>query len=134
MLNRFLPCLLKRAFIQDVYNLIIILGNADLLTEEFEPDETEKDDLTLLNEILNAPSTGEDDFSREWQAVFGDSPLNPVAMPTPAEPDKPKTGATFMPSNLLDLGGQMTNMNLNQGKKEFLNCIKSTYHGLTEPQ
>lgn len=89
----------------------------DLLSEDFEPDDTaDKDDLELLNEILNTPSGGDDDFSKEWQAVFGDSPLNPVPMSTPAEPDKPGSSATYMPSNLLDLsGGQMAGLSLGPG-------------------
>lgn len=72
-----------------------------MLSENYEGEETEKDDLTLLNEILNAPSTGGDDFSREWQAVFGSTPMSTNMNLTPVESDR--SGAEFMPSNLLDM-------------------------------
>ena len=80
---------------------------------DFEPDvDSDKDDMTLLNEILNAPSTSGDDFSREWSAVFGDTPLNPTAnYPTPAERERPPhESAQFMPSSLLDLNQQQQQM------------------------
>lgn len=86
----------------------------DLLTDELLVDEN-KDDIALLNEILNAPpATGEDDFSREWQAVFGATPLSTGQSLTPVEPDQPDT-ADFMPSNLLDLSRQMAAIEGGQG-------------------
>ena len=94
------------------------LGAKDLLMDEFEPDDGDKDDLELLNEILNAPPAN-DDFSKEWSAVFGDTPLNPTANYTnPAEREKPKEGAQFMPSNLLDLNQQIAAINLGQSKAQ----------------
>ena len=52
----------------------------DLLTDDFESvdinsSDNNKDNLTLLNEILNAPPD-KDDFSQEWNAVFG-TPVTP---------------------------------------------------------
>lgn len=89
----------------------------DLLSEDLnlEPDDTEKDDMTILNEILNAPSTGEDDFSKEWQAVFGNTPLTAGTKYTPVESDQSSQSAEFMPSNLLDLNREMAGMSLKQG-------------------
>lgn len=85
----------------------------DLLSEDLVVDETDKDDMTILNEILNAPSAaGEDDFSREWQAVFGHTPLGTGTTLTPGEPDQSKTSSGFMPSDLLDLN-QMADVNAN---------------------
>ncbi|XP_070569613.1 islet cell autoantigen 1-like isoform X25 [Ptychodera flava] len=84
----------------------------DLLTEEPSTGDENKDDMTILNEILNAPSTGEDDFSKEWQAVFGGGSLNPSANFTPVESDN---AAEYMPSNLLDLNSRMMAMNMAQG-------------------
>ena len=84
--------------------------------DELERDDSDKDDMTLLNEILNAPSTS-DDFSKEWSAVFGDTPLNPTAnYPTPAEREKPQQSAQFMPSSLLDLNQQVASINIGQGQ------------------
>ncbi|XP_060064333.1 islet cell autoantigen 1-like [Ylistrum balloti] len=81
----------------------------DLLCDDIEQDEAEKDDMTILNEILNAPSTGGDDFTREWQAVFGNVPLSSGTTYTPVESDQPAQPAEFMPSNLLDLSKHITN-------------------------
>lgn len=85
---------------------------SDLLADDLPlgQDDTDKDDLTILNEILNAPSTGGDDFSKEWQAVFGTMPLSGSTTYTPGETDQ----AEFMPSNLLDLNKQMSVMSLSQ--------------------
>ena len=45
---------------------------------------------------------GEDDFTKEWQAVFGATPLaGPGSNFTPVESDQPQDPAEFMPSNLL---------------------------------
>ncbi|XP_041374497.1 islet cell autoantigen 1-like [Gigantopelta aegis] len=92
-------------------------GPTDLLTDDLEQDDADKDDMTLLNEILNAPSTGEDEFTQEWQAVFGlnQPPTSPTLLL--AETDQPKTTAEFMPSSLLDLSSQMSTINIGQGEQ-----------------
>lgn len=88
-------------------------GNKDLLTGPLEPEDIEKDDLSLLNEILNAPSTGEDEFTQEWQAVFGGS-LNITPDTVPAERDSSRQQAEFMPSSLLD--SQLAGLSLGPGQ------------------
>ncbi|XP_046331882.1 islet cell autoantigen 1-like isoform X1 [Haliotis rufescens] len=90
-------------------------GPQDLLSEDFEQSDVEKDDMTLLNEILNAPSTGEDEFAQEWQAVFGSNPLHASPAMVPAEPDHSKTPAEFMPSSLLDISSHMSGLALTSG-------------------
>ncbi|KAK2189405.1 hypothetical protein NP493_107g03030 [Ridgeia piscesae] len=78
-----------------------VTSTTDLLSGDFEPDDSETDDLALLNEILNAPSAGgEDEFSQEWQAVFG-STLTPQTTGVSAGGDQSGI-AEFLPSNLLD--------------------------------
>uniref|UniRef100_S4R875 AH domain-containing protein n=1 Tax=Petromyzon marinus TaxID=7757 RepID=S4R875_PETMA len=57
-------------------NLLAELG------EVAEGEDGEKDDLALLNEIMNAPSDA--DFGSAWQAVFGGE-LSQWPMPSPAE-------------------------------------------------
>ncbi|XP_052812921.1 islet cell autoantigen 1-like isoform X2 [Mya arenaria] len=80
----------------------------DLLSDDLTQDDNDKDDMAMLNEILNAPSgTGEDDFSREWQAVFGHTALGTGMALTPGESDRGSNSAGFMPSDLLDMNGQM---------------------------
>lgn len=72
--------------------------------------------MTILNEILNAPSAaGEDDFSREWQAVFGHTPLGTGTTLTPGETDQSQNPSGFMPSDLLDLNQQMSDLTMTSG-------------------
>ncbi|XP_070185413.1 islet cell autoantigen 1-like isoform X1 [Littorina saxatilis] len=84
-------------------------GGKDLLTPTQEQEDADKDDLSLLNEILNAPSTGEDEFTQEWQAVFG-AQMNITPDTVPAERDLSRRQAEFMPSSLLDT--QLSALNL----------------------
>ena len=94
----------------------------DLLAEDLIPDDTDKDDMTLLNEILNAPtSSGGDDFSREWQAVFGATPMSSGANFTPVEADQT---SEFMPSSLLDINSHLQGMTL-QG--QFALIVKGCF-------
>ncbi|XP_006880300.1 PREDICTED: islet cell autoantigen 1 isoform X2 [Elephantulus edwardii] len=69
-----------------------------------ELEGADKDDLLLLNEIFNASSLEEGEFSKEWAAVFGDSRLKePAPAVAAGEPDpKPQAGSGFLPSQLLD--------------------------------
>ncbi|CAM9417001.1 unnamed protein product [Lampetra planeri] len=70
------------------------------LGEVAEGEDGEKDDLALLNEIMNAPSDA--DFGSAWQAVFGGE-LSQWPMPSPAEPPQSGAGGGFLPSELLDM-------------------------------
>ncbi|XP_063412711.1 islet cell autoantigen 1-like isoform X2 [Mytilus trossulus] len=88
----------------------------DLLSDDLDPDDTDKDDMTILNEILNAPSTEEDEFSAEWQAVFGDG-KTATTMAT-NQGSETEQHAEFMPSNLLDLNKEMSGINLSQGEPQ----------------
>ncbi|XP_076459335.1 islet cell autoantigen 1-like isoform X1 [Babylonia areolata] len=90
-------------------------GNKDLLTGTQEQDDAEKDDLSLLNEILNAPSTGEDEFTQEWQAVFGAPAMSITPDTVPAERDPSRRQAEFMPSSLLDT--QLSALSLGEGEE-----------------
>uniref|UniRef100_H3B2J6 Islet cell autoantigen 1 n=1 Tax=Latimeria chalumnae TaxID=7897 RepID=H3B2J6_LATCH len=78
-------------------------AGTDLLTDSVEPDANNKDEMTLINEILNTSSLEEDDFSREWKAVFGDDMLSSGATnPAAGEPDHVTSSSGFLPSQLLD--------------------------------
>ncbi|CAN7982400.1 unnamed protein product, partial [Ixodes hexagonus] len=96
------------------------VGKEDLLTHNPEVADSEKDDMTLLSEILASSEslyTSEEGFSQQWHTAFGDLSPSPhkslsfggslgstelaatLAAPsadTPAE-------AQFLPSQLLDL-------------------------------
>jgi len=77
-------------------------GTVDLLSADFDMD---KDEMTLLNEILDMPATtSSSEFSSEWNTAFGASALPSIAgsAVTPSDADS-KTADFFMPSSLLDM-------------------------------
>ncbi|XP_048378375.1 islet cell autoantigen 1 isoform X5 [Stegostoma tigrinum] len=76
-------------------------ASTDLLTNPMESRPNEKDEMALLNEILNGTALEEGDFSKEWQAVFGEDlslPSNPAA----GESDQSPSPSGFLPSQLFD--------------------------------
>jgi hypothetical protein len=87
----------------------IDLLSSDLGSCDFDMD---KDDVTLLNEILNTPAgpaAGSGEFTNEWQAAFGTTlmPLSSAAAGTLTASsdaaDSSKVSDFFMPSSLLDM-------------------------------
>ncbi|NWI94036.1 ICA69 protein, partial [Pitta sordida] len=46
-------------------------ASKEQFVRSLEPEPGEKDDMVLLNEILNTTSLDEGEFSKEWTAVFG---------------------------------------------------------------
>ena len=103
-------------------------GGKDLLTGSVEQDDADKDDLSLLNEILNAPSTGEDEFTQEWQAVFGAPAMSVTPDTVPAERDPSRRQAEFMPSSLLDT--QLSALSLNQRQSHLWFLVHEYYTDL----
>ncbi|XP_043545806.1 islet cell autoantigen 1 isoform X2 [Chiloscyllium plagiosum] len=78
-----------------------VSASTGLLTNPMESRTNEKDEMALLNEILNGTSLEEGDFSKEWQAVFGEDlsfPNNPAA----GESDQLPSPSGFLPSQLFD--------------------------------
>ncbi|XP_014791349.1 islet cell autoantigen 1 isoform X4 [Octopus bimaculoides] len=94
-------------------------GKKDPLTDNLDDNEADKDDISLLNEILNAPSTEEDEFSREWQAVFGPNSLSSTLSFTPVESDQPNNVAGFMPSSLLDRSSDIDKLTLTEADSKI---------------
>lgn len=78
----------------------------DPLANTLESEATEKDDMVLLNEILNASSLDDSEFSREWTAVFGEDPVADMATNTSVgEMESSQSSSSvsgFLPSQLLD--------------------------------
>ncbi|XP_036356871.1 islet cell autoantigen 1 isoform X6 [Octopus sinensis] len=113
-------------------------GKKDPLTDNLDDNEADKDDISLLNEILNAPATEEDEFSREWQAVFGPNSLSSSLSFTPVESDQPNNVAGFMPSSLLDRSSDIDKLTLTEAdakisqelsrlsSEEINSCLLST--------
>ncbi|XP_044284789.1 islet cell autoantigen 1 isoform X4 [Varanus komodoensis] len=78
-------------------------ASKDPFADSLEPEATDKDDMVLLNEILNASSLDDGEFSREWTAVFGEDPLTEVATnPSAGEVESNQSSSGFLPSQLLD--------------------------------
>jgi hypothetical protein len=73
----------------------------DLLSSEYE---LEKDDMTLLNDILNLSSVGSDDFSHQWQSSFGGGAIMAPSGGNLLSPSGESDANDFLPSHLLDLG------------------------------
>ena len=95
-------------------NIIFLLASADLLSPDFD---FERDDMTLLNEILNMSSAGGDDFSQQWQSSFGTTPMVPSQGGLMSSPTSESEPAQFLPSHLLDLG----QLQMGQGQFIMLN-------------
>ncbi|EMP32705.1 Islet cell autoantigen 1 [Chelonia mydas] len=79
----------------------------DHLATSLEPESGNKDDMVLLNEILNASSLDEGEFSREWTAVFGEDPLTELSTASSGgDMESASSSAAapsgFLPSQLLD--------------------------------
>jgi hypothetical protein len=73
----------------------------DLLSSEYD---LERDDMTLLNDILNLSSVGGDDFSHQWQSSFGGGAVMAPSGGNLLSPSGESDASDFLPSHLLDLG------------------------------
>ncbi|XP_027727835.1 islet cell autoantigen 1 isoform X1 [Vombatus ursinus] len=100
-----------------------------------ESEVTDKDDMQLLNEILNASSLDEGDFSKEWTAVFGNKQTpEPTATCAPGEPEPgPPPSSSFLPSQLLDKNMHDLQSSL-QGWRESPGSSPTTWKPAVAPQ
>ncbi|KGL88227.1 Islet cell autoantigen 1, partial [Charadrius vociferus] len=83
-------------------------ASKDQFVRSLESEPGDKDDMVLLNEILNASSLDEGEFSKEWTAVFGQVTLADLTMNS-STGDMENTSSSvaptpsgFLPSQLLD--------------------------------
>ncbi|XP_061101504.1 islet cell autoantigen 1 [Conger conger] len=77
-------------------------GLEDLLSDGQEQEAGERDEMALLNEILNSSSLEEGDFSQQWSAVFGEDDLAGSASRAGQVDTPPEESSCFLPSQLLD--------------------------------
>ncbi|KAF1492845.1 Islet cell autoantigen 1, partial [Eudyptula minor novaehollandiae] len=83
-------------------------ASKDQFVRSLESEPGDKDDMVLLNEILNASSLDEGEFSKEWTAVFGQVALADLTMNSSAGDVEnalssvAPTPSGFLPSQLLD--------------------------------
>ncbi|XP_074999779.1 islet cell autoantigen 1 isoform X2 [Calonectris borealis] len=94
-------------------------ASKDQFVRSLESEPGDKDDMVLLNEILNASSLDEGEFSKEWTAVFGqvalaDLTTNSSAGDTENTSSVAPTPSGFLPSQLLD---------------QNMNDLQSSLHG-----
>ncbi|XP_044284786.1 islet cell autoantigen 1 isoform X2 [Varanus komodoensis] len=103
-------------------------ASKDPFADSLEPEATDKDDMVLLNEILNASSLDDGEFSREWTAVFGEDPLTEVATnPSAGEVESNQSSSGFLPSQLLD-------QNMNDLQSSLQGWAASSVSPLPVPQ
>ncbi|MGH0162039.1 UNVERIFIED_CONTAM: hypothetical protein FKN15_067997 [Acipenser sinensis] len=91
---------------RDIAICHFISAPQDLLIDSSsqEHDGGDKDEMAFMNEILNTSSLEDEDFSKHWQAVFGEdislSSANTSAAGETLQDDPSSSG--FLPSQLLD--------------------------------
>ncbi|XP_009284633.1 PREDICTED: LOW QUALITY PROTEIN: islet cell autoantigen 1 [Aptenodytes forsteri] len=95
-------------------------ASKDQFVRSLESEPGDKDDMVLLNEILNASSLDEGEFSKEWTAVFGQVALADLTTNSSAGDVEntlssvAPTPSGFLPSQLLD---------------QNMNDLQSSLHG-----
>ncbi|XP_066052926.1 islet cell autoantigen 1 isoform X4 [Chamaea fasciata] len=93
-------------------------ASKEKFVRSLEPEPGDKDDMVLLNEILNASSLDEGEFSKEWTAVFGqaaDLTMNSSARDGEnASSSAVPAPSGYLPSQLLD---------------QNMNDLQSSLHG-----
>ncbi|XP_061852855.1 islet cell autoantigen 1 isoform X2 [Colius striatus] len=95
-------------------------ASKDHFMRSLESEPGDKDDMVLLNEILNASSLDEGEFSKEWTAVFGQVALADVTMNSSAG-DAEGTSSSVAPAPSGYLPSQLLDQNMND--------LQSSLHG-----
>eukprot|EP00062_Callorhinchus_milii_P018995 gi/632973073/ref/XP_007902972.1/ PREDICTED: islet cell autoantigen 1 isoform X3 [Callorhinchus milii] len=109
----------------------------DLLSSPMELSKNDKDEMALLNEILNASSLEEGDFSKEWQTVFGDDVFSLPTDLAAGESDQSAAAPGFLPSqlfdkNLSDLSSSLTSWAEAGATSQFIFQSTEQVNGLTQ--
>ncbi|KFZ50893.1 Islet cell autoantigen 1, partial [Antrostomus carolinensis] len=87
-------------------------ASKDQFVRSLESEPGDKDDMVLLNEILNASSLDEGEFSKEWTAVFGQVALADLTMNSSAG-DMESTSSSVAPTPSGYLPSQLLDQNMN---------------------
>ncbi|KAM7123895.1 islet cell autoantigen 1-like [Ciconia maguari] len=95
-------------------------ASKDQFVRSLESEPGDKDDMVLLNEILNASSLDEGEFSKEWTAVFGQVALADLTMNSSAG-DVENTSSSVAPTPSGFLPSQLLDQNMND--------LQSSLHG-----
>ncbi|XP_010136735.1 PREDICTED: islet cell autoantigen 1-like, partial [Buceros rhinoceros silvestris] len=95
-------------------------ASKDQFVRSLELEPGDKDDMVLLNEILNASSLDEGEFSKEWTAVFGQVALADLTTNSSAG-DAESTSSSVAPTPSGYLPSQLLDQNMNN--------LQSSLHG-----
>ncbi|XP_054048241.1 islet cell autoantigen 1 isoform X2 [Rissa tridactyla] len=95
-------------------------ASKDQFVRSLESEPGDKDDMVLLNEILNASSLDEGEFSKEWTAVFGQVALADLTMNSSVG-DVENTSSSVAPAPSGFLPSQLLDQNMND--------LQSSLHG-----
>ncbi|KFP01129.1 Islet cell autoantigen 1, partial [Calypte anna] len=87
-------------------------ASKDQFVRSLESEPGDKDDMVLLNEILNASSLDEGEFSKEWTAVFGQVALTDLTMNSSAG-ELESTSSSVAPAPSGYLPSQLLDQNMN---------------------
>ncbi|KAM9387500.1 islet cell autoantigen 1-like [Phaethornis superciliosus] len=87
-------------------------ASKDQFVRSLESETGDKDDMVLLNEILNASSLDEGEFSKEWTAVFGQVALTDLTMNSSAG-ELESTSSSVAPAPSGYLPSQLLDQNMN---------------------
>ncbi|NXF85161.1 ICA69 protein, partial [Eubucco bourcierii] len=87
-------------------------ASKDPFGRSLEAEPGDKDDMVLLNEILNASSLDEGEFSKEWTAVFGQVALSDHTTNSAAG-DVENTSSSVAPTPSGYLPSQLLDQNMN---------------------
>ncbi|NXU72874.1 ICA69 protein, partial [Oreotrochilus melanogaster] len=87
-------------------------ASKDQFVRPLESEPGDKDDMVLLNEILNASSLDEGEFSKEWTAVFGQVALTDLTMNSSAG-ELESTSSSVAPAPSGYLPSQLLDQNMN---------------------
>ncbi|KAJ7407721.1 islet cell autoantigen 1 [Pitangus sulphuratus] len=93
-------------------------ASKEQFVRSLEPEPGDKDDMVLLNEILNASSLDEGEFSKEWTAVFGQV-ADLTTNSSTRDGENPSSSVVPAPSGYLP--SQLLDQNMND--------LQSSLHG-----
>ncbi|MGH0127045.1 UNVERIFIED_CONTAM: hypothetical protein FKN15_030432 [Acipenser sinensis] len=75
----------------------------DHFTDLQEGEDSDRNDMSILKDLLSLGPLGSDEFSREWNNAFGSFEPSPAPTSRPASsPEQPSSPTGFLPSQLLD--------------------------------
>ncbi|XP_028942184.1 islet cell autoantigen 1 [Antrostomus carolinensis] len=108
-------------------------ASKDQFVRSLESEPGDKDDMVLLNEILNASSLDEGEFSKEWTAVFGQVALADLTMNSSAG-DMESTSSSVAPTPSGYLPSQLLDQNMNDLQSSLHGWAANSVSPLSIPQ